>query len=108
MAYWITVLINALMVGGMALMVFVRSGKKQAALEQKQDSDQERITKVEIALLNHAGDSVPHKLCLEHAAVIKSIDNTLKRFESSLSTLDVRVYDMVKNGGKRPHIGYGS
>jgi FlaG/FlaF family flagellin (archaellin) len=102
MSDWITVVLNALMIAGMVIMVFHKSGKSQSTMEQKQESDHDSIAKVEVALSNHTSDLTPHKACLEHAATLKSIDTTLKQFAVTINTLDVRVYEMVKNGGKRP------
>ncbi len=99
---WVAVAIEVLTLGGMVIMVFVRSNKDHAAMDERQKLHQQRLDKVEAAINNHQSDPVPHKTCSEHTAVLASIDATLQRFENNLNTLDDRVYVLVQNGGKRP------
>lgn len=61
-----------------------------------------RIDKLETVFEKHIDDDPPHARCTEHTVVLKTLSATLTRLEGKMDTLDIRVYNLVKNGGRPP------
>lgn len=95
MSEWIAVGINTLMWLIVGIVGIVKLGGHRSAST--------RLNTMENDLKDHLNDdNRPHTTCGEHGVLLQTVSETLKRFETSLSTLDVRVYNLVKNGGKPP------
>jgi len=99
-AEWIAISINGITLVGIGIVGLARlSGGKSPA---------KRINDLDADFRAHENDESPHQACVEHRAMLKGVAETLQRFEASINTLDVRVYELVKNGGKPKGIGYDS
>ena len=97
MTEWIAIGINGITLLGLGIVGLVKlSGGKSPA---------KRINDLDADFRAHENDESPHQSCVEHRAILKNVNDTLQRFETSINTLDVRVYELVKNGGKPKGIG---
>lgn len=90
----ISVVVNVVMCIVLGIIGLVKlSGHKSAAT---------RMDALEKDIKEHVADDTPHVQCAKHTVILQTVSATLIRLEGKMDTLDVRVYNLVRNGGKPP------